>query len=141
MLLKELKLLVSKRASNLCEYCKSPANYSPDPFCMEHIIPQSKDGTTEPENLALSCFGCNNHKYNKIEGIDTTTGMYAPLFNPRKQDWSKHFSWNQDATKIIGLTSTGRATVDTLKLNRQRLQNFRKILFIAGEHPPIEYDK
>ncbi len=138
MLHKELKYLVSTRANYLCEYCKSPANYSPAPFCMEHIIPQSKDGKTEQENLALSCFGCNNNKYNKTKGIDTTTGKSVSLFNPRKQNWNEHFAWNQDTTKIIGLTSIGRATVYTLKLNRQRLQNFRRLLFDAGEHPPNE---
>lgn len=137
MLHKKLKSQVIEQANNLCEYCKSPANYSPNPFCMEHIIPQSKGGATKSDNLALSCFGCNNHKYNKIEGTDTATGKTVKLFNPRKQKWSNHFTWNNDATIIIGLTATGRATVATLNLNRKRLQNLRKLLFEAGEHPPF----
>jgi len=138
MLSKGLKELVYSRSNELCEYCKSPAIYSPDPFCMEHIIPKSKGGKTEPENLALSCYGCNNHKYNNTHGVDITTGNTVQLYNPRIQKWNEHFIWNDDATKIIGLTTIGRATVDALKLNRQRLQNFRKLLFEAGEHPPNE---
>jgi hypothetical protein len=134
----ELKKNVMDRANQLCEYCKSPANFSPDPFCIEHIIPQSKGGETLPENLALSCYGCNNHKYNKIYAVDITTGNTVLLFNPRKNAWNEHFRWNENATKIIGLTSHGRATVDELKLNREQLQNLRKLLFEAGEHPPNE---
>lgn len=135
---KELKALVSIRANFLCEYCKNPSDYSPDPYCMEHIKPKSKGGKTESKNLALSCIGCNNHKYNKTHGIDIVTGKNVSLFNPRTEKWRVHFSWNENATKIIGLTATGRTTVKSLKLNRQRLQNIRKLLFNAGEHPPSE---
>ena len=30
----------------------------------------------------------------------------------------------------------GRVTIKVLKLNRQRVTNLRKILVLAGEHPP-----
>lgn len=40
------------------------------PFSIEHIIPKSQGGETTLDNLAFSCQGCNNHKYNKIEGYD-----------------------------------------------------------------------
>ena len=133
---KKLKNLIFNRASGLCEYCKSPAAFSPDPFCLEHIIPKSKKGKTEQKNLALSCYGCNNHKYTKTQGIDIVTEKEVLLFNPREQNWNEHFTWNENATLIIGLTATGRITVEILKLNRQRLQNIRKLLFKAGEHPP-----
>ncbi|WNZ24154.1 mitochondrial large ribosomal subunit protein uL30m [Leptolyngbya sp. NK1-12] len=32
--------------------------------------------------------------------------------------WSEHFAWSEDTTLIIGLTPIGRATVQTLRLNR-----------------------
>jgi hypothetical protein len=36
---------------------------------------------------------------------------------------------------IIGLTATGRVTVDSLQLNRTELVNLRRLLYAAGEHP------
>jgi hypothetical protein len=60
-----------------------------------------------------------------------------PLFNPRQQKWGEHFNWSENFTRIIGLTPTGRATVVSLQLNREELLNFRRILFAAGEHPPV----
>lgn len=55
----ELKNQVAKRARFICEYCFSQENFSPDPFALDHIIPISKGGNNELENLAFSCQGCN----------------------------------------------------------------------------------
>jgi hypothetical protein len=60
------------------------------------------------------------------------------LFHPRQQRWSDHFTRNEGATLIIGLSPTGRATVASLHLNRPELVNLRRILAAAGEHPPPE---
>ena len=37
---------------------------------------------------------------------------------------------------IIGLTPTGRAMVETLRLNREGLVNLRRLLYAAQKHPP-----
>lgn len=58
------------------------------------------------------------------------------LYHPRQQKWSDHFRWSEDYTLIIGLTPVGRATVESLKLNRRSLVNLRRVLFALGEHPP-----
>lgn len=105
-------------------------------FSTEHIIPVAKGGKTESENLALSCQGCNNHKYNKTEGYDPVSRQTAPLYHPRQQKWTEHFVWNEDSTMIIGVTPTGRATVSALHLNREGLVNLRRILHMAKKHPP-----
>lgn len=131
-----LKQIVYGRALGLCEYCKSPANISSQPFVVEHIIPKSKGGQSTAENAALSCQGCNNHKYNKTDGIDALTGNTANIFNPRKQIWSDHFAWSDDGIEIIALSSAGRVTLKALRLNRQELQNLRFLLVEAGKHPP-----
>ncbi|MCB1160594.1 MAG: HNH endonuclease [Leptospiraceae bacterium] len=136
MSFEKLKQLVFGRAKGLCEYCKSPANISSQPFVIEHITPKSKGGQTESENLALSCQGCNNHKYNKTKGIDKLTNKETDLHNPRKQEWVENFAWTDDVIEIIGKNSTGRVTVDELKLNRDELQNLRKLLAKVGKHPP-----
>jgi 5-methylcytosine-specific restriction endonuclease McrA len=55
-----LKAEVAQRAKDCCEYCRSQAKFSPDPFSIEHIVPRSQGGETNSTNLALSCQGCNN---------------------------------------------------------------------------------
>lgn len=90
------------------------------------------------QNLAYSCNGCNGHKYNKSTARDPIDGTNAPLFHPRKQDWMDHFSWNEEGLSVIGMTPTGRATVEALKLNRPELINLRMLLLLVGEHPPKE---
>jgi HNH endonuclease len=130
------KILV--RAKWRCEYCGAPEPFVPDPFTVEHIIPSSKGGKTRLNNLASACQACNGRKYNKVAGVDPLTQELAPLFNPRKQRWSEHFSWSEDGLLIVGLTPTGRATVETLKVNQPKIVNLRRILLLAGLHPPKE---
>ncbi len=136
MSLNKLKELVFSRAKGLCEYCKSPSNVSPQPFVVEHVIPKSKGGETVEDNLALSYQGCNNHKYTKTAGLDTITGEQTNLFNPRQQEWNQNFMWSENVLEIFGISATGRVTVNELKLNREELQNLRKLLANAGKHPP-----
>src|SRR5207244_2768256 len=85
----------------------------------EHIIPHVAGGTDDLSNLALSCQGCNNHKYTSVTALDPVTGERVPLFHPRAHVWAEHFVWSEDFTLLIGLTPTGRATIQKLRLNRQ----------------------
>jgi hypothetical protein len=82
-----------------------------------------------------------NHKYTKTSGLDPRSGERVALYNPRQQRWSEHFAWSADYTLILGLTPTGRATVETLHLNRVGLVNLRRVLFAVGEHPPPDPDR
>lgn len=127
---------IEKRADGLCEYCKSPSRATTEPFVIEHIIATAKGGTNTLDNLAFSCTGCNGHKYSKVTGIDPNTNKEVPLFHPRQQDWKNHFEWNKGATLIVGKTAIGRATVNTLHLNRLPLQILRKAFIAFGIHPP-----
>lgn len=92
------------------------------------------------ENLALACQECNNRKFTSVTTIDPLNGDSVPLFNPRRDGWSEHFSWNEDYTLLVGLTPVGRTTLEKLRLNRASLVNFRRILHIAGIHPLPEDD-
>jgi 5-methylcytosine-specific restriction endonuclease McrA len=130
--------LVLARARGCCEYCRSQERFAMQPFAIEHILPRSLDGETAPHNLAVACQGCNNHKYNKTRGKDPVTEKSVPLFHPRKQRWRDHFAWDENCTLILGLTPTGRATVEVLHLNREGVVNLRRILYAVGEHPPAE---
>jgi hypothetical protein len=87
-------------------------------------------------NLALSCQGCNNHKYDKMEARDPVGRRLVPIYHPRQQPWQEHFVWNEDFSLILGITPVGRATVLALHLNRPGLVALRRVLVSLGEHPP-----
>jgi hypothetical protein len=108
----------------------------PQPFNVEHIIRLSRGGKTEVRNLAWACAGCNYYKHDKVEATDPQTGRKVRLFNPRRQRWADHFAWNDDATLMIGLTATARATIRTMRLNREGLINLRWALRVLKLHPP-----
>jgi len=133
---RSLKEKVRARAQECCEYCWSQEKFATQSFSIEHIIPISKSGKTVLNNLALACQGCNNHKYSKVIGQDPITGQVVNLYHPRIDNWEDHFCWNPNYVLIIGLTSIGRATIETLNLNRKGLVNLRQILYPMGEHPP-----
>ena len=46
------------------------------------------------------------------------------------------FFWSEDTIEIVGLTTIGRATISTLKMNRLQLTRVRKMWVRMGEHPP-----
>ena len=103
-------------------------------------MPQSLGGSDEFDNLALACHRCNERHYNFVVGIDPQTQEQILLFNPRQQQWSEHFIWTRDGVKILGVTSTGRATCDRLDLNDERrdepsIQTARRFWVEAGWHP------
>jgi hypothetical protein len=134
--------VIFRRAHGCCEYCRSRADFATQSFSIEHIIPISQGGKTTLDNWALACPGCNGHKYARIQAPDPIDGAFVPLFHPRQQQqWHKHFRWNEDFTHIIGLTPTGRATVEALRLNRPGVVNMRHALFTVGLHPPVDIDE
>lgn len=130
------KISVQNRAHFHCEYCLSPCEIGNTSCAIKHIRPVSKSGKSVLTNLALSCHGCNWNKSDKMKAVDPTTQIQVSLFNPRTQLWTDHFSWSDDCLEIIPLTATGRATIQTLKMNRSGLVNIRRILLLAGLHPP-----
>src|SRR5438874_285463 len=95
----ELRQHVEGRARGCCEYCFSQRRFSSAPFSVEHIVPRSRGGKTEPGNLALACQGCNNHKYAHVAAVDPISGEEVSLYHPRTDIWSEHFAWNNDYTE------------------------------------------
>lgn len=127
---------VLERAHACCEYCQSQMRYATHGFSVEHILPKAKGGTDDLENLALACQGCNNFKFTRTEARDPVTGQIAPLYHPRVHVWLEHFTWSDDFTLLVGLTPTGRASVEVLQLNREGVVNLRRVLHTLGDHPP-----
>lgn len=132
----KIKKIVKNRAFGYCEYCQCPSEISTDTFSLEHIIPRSKNGTNNLDNLAFSCSGCNLAKYTKIEFLDVISQIFYPLFNPRTMIWDDHFIWDELLTSMVGKTAIGRTTIEALKVNRLPVRNLRRALIAIGEHPP-----
>lgn len=133
----QLRRAVTQRAGGCCEYCYSRSDIASQSFTIDHITPVTRGGTSDLDNLALACQGCNSHKSNRIGGQDPLTGEVHPLFHPRQQRWNEHFAWNEDFTVIVGLSEVGRVTIAVLRLNRPGLIHQRRILVSVGLHPPL----
>lgn len=129
---------VRQRALELCEYCHASEKWQYVLFTVDHVIPLSKNGKNTIDNLALACFHCNRRKSNNITGIDPNSGNQVTLFNPRTSLWNEHFIWSKDELIIIGLTPTGKATIEILNLNRERIINIRAADKAINRHPPAE---
>jgi hypothetical protein len=114
---------------------RHPASYSCAPFVCEHVLPRALGSGSTAAELAWACPACNGHKYAKTHSRDPQSGRTVPLFNPRRQRWSRHFAWSADLFRIEGRTATGRATVTALHLNAPALFKLRRVLHAAGEHP------
>src|ERR1044071_3969183 len=84
---------VSERAQNCCEYCRSQERFAMQSFSIEHIHPYERGGAHDIDNFALSCQGCNNHKYTKTESRDPENGLLVTLFHPRQDRWTDPFAW------------------------------------------------
>lgn len=133
----KLRRLVRQRADGYCEYCVCPDFCATQLHSIEHIKPESLGGTSDEDNLALACQGCNGSKSNKTQARDPITGRKAPLFHPRRHNWHEHFTWSPDHLRLVGLTPTGRATIRELDLNRAGVVRLRHVLILNHEHPPL----
>lgn len=111
------RTLVRARALGRCEYCGLPEPLAFVEHQIDHIIAIKHRGSSDPDNLALSCTLCNRYKGSDIASIDPETGMIEALFHPRKQSWARHFRMSS-GRQIIGISRAERATVRLLQLNR-----------------------
>jgi len=130
-----LRRVVQARAANRCEYCRAPESFATQSFTIDHVHPRAAGGKGTLDNLAWACFGCNAHKHAAIEAGDRETGRTVRLYHPRRDIWEEHFRWGEGNTRVEGKTPLGRATIDTLHLNRAGLVNLRRVLAATGLHP------
>ena len=61
--------VLKEKPTGPCALCSEPA------VEIDHIVPLSRGGSNEPENLQALCKGCNNEKSDKL------TGITLPPFN------------------------------------------------------------
>jgi hypothetical protein len=130
----KLRLRVIGRANGRCEYCGLSSLGQAATFHIDHIIPQAAGGMTHFDNLALACIHCSLRKCARQRVRDPRSGKMAPIFHPRQHHWNLHFRWV--GLRLIGITPTGRATIEALGLNTPDhliIRGFEKKL---GRHPP-----
>lgn len=118
-----------------CAYCRAPDALLSTPLTIDHILPTSQGGTDKPDNLCAACWLCNIYKLDQIQAVDPETGDSVPLFHPQQQQWNEHFAWSPDGLRILGITPTGRATVEALQLNSERQITLRSLWLQLGLHP------
>ena len=120
-----LRTRVREIDNQRCAYCHTPEALTVTTFEVDHIVPVSRGGETSLDNLCLSCPSCNRHKGARQVVSDPDSGERIPLYHPRHQAWSEHFAWNDDGTRLTGLTPVGRVTIEALNLNRPQMTRLR----------------
>ncbi|WP_395746242.1 HNH endonuclease [Prosthecobacter sp.] len=116
---------VRTRAAHRCEYCRLPRAATQAPFEVEHIIPLKHEGPTTLENLAFACFHCNRHKGVNLCGLHPRTGKLIRLFDPRRDEWTRHFRLTDG--RLAGKTDIGKATVQVLHMNKLEQVQLRRL--------------
>lgn len=105
-------------------------------FEVDHIVPVSHGGRTKFGNLCLACPTCNRHKAARQTAVDPLTKQRVALFHPRTQKWVEHFAWSKDGIRVNGTSLSGRATVETLQMNRAAMVELRRYWMALEKHPP-----
>lgn len=127
-----LRKAVIEAARGQCAYCQSPERLMGVSFEVDHIIPRNAKGKTTAANLCLSCPTCNRHKASRISARDPISRRSVRLFHPNQDNWVEHFAWSDDGSQIIGLTPTGRATIEALHFNRPAMMLLRQYWRATG---------
>lgn len=129
-----LRRAVIRRARDRCEYCRLAQSGQAATFHIDHIVPRAAGGQTTSENLALACVTCSLRKGMRQRAVDPQTGEEVSLFHPRHQDWLEQFRW--EGVRVVGVTATGRATIEALGMNREVMLRIRNEEQSLGRHPP-----
>lgn len=129
-----LRRLVVERARDRCEYCGLAQAGQEATFHIDHVIPLVAGGGTTFENLALACVSCSLRKGARQRAPDPVDRNEVELFNPRRDAWGDHFSWN--GTEVVAQSAIGRCTIAALQLNRSVARAIRREEVLRGRHPP-----
>lgn len=121
-----LRQVVRLQADGRCEYCRISERLTLAEHEIDHVIAVKHGGKTVAANLALCCTICNRFKGSDIASIDPESGQITPLFRPRNDRWDDHFQVRDG--EVLGLTATGRVTVQLLRMNRPARIRERQLL-------------
>lgn len=59
---------------------------------IDPIVPEAVGGSTDEENLWLSCVRCNLYKGARCRAVDPETGDVVPFFDSQRDTWNEHFA-------------------------------------------------
>lgn len=85
----KIKKKVWEKTAGRCYYCgkqTSPFGNGATSFCVDHVLPQTRGGKDEINNLVPACFACNSQKSSKgffnwaMEKTDKETGERTGFF-------------------------------------------------------------
>ena len=111
----QLRIFVTQRAKNRCEYCLVHGDDMFWRYHIDHIISQKHGGSSEKNNLAYCCSVCNQNKGSDLGTYLPDSQRLIRLFNPRKDKWPLHFEINEGA--FVAKTKISAATIKVLNLN------------------------
>jgi hypothetical protein len=103
------------------------------PFHVEHVIARQHGGSDNQNNRCWSCHRCNLKKGPNLSGRDPLTGRIVRLFNPRRQNWRRHFMWV--GAVLVGRTQIGRVTVMLFGINDPGRIELRQTLIDQDDWP------
>ena len=131
-----LRRVIIQMAAGRCEYCGLSQEGQEATFHIDHVIPVKAGGETSEENLALACVSCSLRKAARRTAIDPQNSREVPLDNPRRESCREHLRW--EGVHLVGLTASGRATVEALAMNRPLILAIRREAVALGRHPSPE---
>jgi len=62
------RALVLERDGRVCHYCGKALPLKSS-ACLDHVVPRSKGGSDDPDNLVVACKRCNTQKGNSDLGV------------------------------------------------------------------------
>lgn len=128
----ELRSKVAQRSGLRCEYCLVHEDDAAFAHEVDHVLSRQHGGETATENLAYACMICNRFKGTNVGSVDALGGIVR-LFNPRTDEWGKHF--RLEGAVIQPLTAIGEATARLLRLNTAERVTERTVLQRLGRYP------
>jgi hypothetical protein len=128
-----VRKLVESRAFGRCEYCLLDQTDAGLPHEIDHVISRKHGGTSDPENLAFSCYLCNRYKGSDIAALHPGTGELVRLFHPRQDRWPEHF--RIAGPILVPLTNIGAGTSQLLRLNVPARVVERRLLQSLDRYP------
>ena len=86
---KKIRFEVFKRDGFTCQYCgNTPPNVTLE---VDHIIPKSKSGKDDINNLATSCFDCNRGKSNiELKTIPNTIQTNIQILEEKEAQYNEY---------------------------------------------------
>ena len=128
-----LRAFVRERAGRRCEYCRlheDDADFLS--FHVKHVVAKQHGGTNEPD---LLCYARSERNWSKGPNLSGFIGgKIHPLFNPRKQNWKRHFRWER--ATLIGKTKTGKVKGRVLNINEPSRVMLCEHLLLEGRFQP-----